>query len=107
VERSLFYDNRRDLLLIYLDKHQTKNKFDKKRRNFEYLASFIDYVNGNVDVNLLTKTFVATRSIVVPIYFPKCCAHNTASIPDKVFNVLGYKKSSYVDESDEEDKIIN
>jgi hypothetical protein len=95
-----------DILLIYLDKKKTKNKFDKKRRNFELLDSFLDYVNGNVAINLVNKSFQATKSIVVPIYFTKFCANNIGSIPDNVFKVLGYKKPSYAVESDEEDSII-
>jgi hypothetical protein len=70
------------------------------------LGFFLDYVNGNAAVNLLGKTFEATSSIVVPIYFTKFCAHNIGSIPDNVFKVLGYKKPSYAIESDEEDRII-
>jgi hypothetical protein len=50
-----------------LDKNKTKNKFDKGRRNFELLGSFLDYVNGNVAVTLLSKTFEATITIIVPI----------------------------------------
>jgi hypothetical protein len=73
-ERGLFNYKIGDILLICLDKSKTKNKFDKKRRNFEYLGSFLDYVNGIVAVNLLSKTIEATRSIVGPIYFTKFCA---------------------------------
>jgi hypothetical protein len=52
------------------------------------------------------------REILVPIYFTKFSAHNIGSIPDPVFNVLGYKKPSYVgnfeiNESDEEDRVIS
>jgi hypothetical protein len=63
---------------------------DKKRRNFELLVSFLDYVNGNIAVNLLNKYFQARKSIVIPIYFTKFCAHNIASIPYHIFSVLGY-----------------
>jgi hypothetical protein len=91
VERGLFNYKIEDILLICLEKNKTKNKFDKKQRNFEYLASFADYVNGNVKVNLLNKTFIASRSIVILIYFTKFCVHKFVSIPDNVFNVLGYK----------------
>jgi hypothetical protein len=64
-EKGLFNYSVGDILLICLDKNKTKNKFDKKGRNFELLGSFLDYVNGNFAVNLLSKTFEATRSIVV------------------------------------------
>jgi ribosomal protein L22 len=46
-----------DILLICLDKNKANNEFYKKKRNFEYLGSFIDYVFGNVRVNLLDKNF--------------------------------------------------
>ena len=105
-ERGLFNYKLGDILFICLDKNKTNNKFDKKRRNFELLGSFLDYVNGNVAINLLGKTFESTRTIVVPIYYTKFCAHNIASIPDNVFKVLGYQKPSYAIESDEEDRII-
>jgi hypothetical protein len=105
-ERGLFNYNLEDILFINLDKNKTNNKFDKKRRNFEILGSFLDYVNGNVAINLLSKTFEAPRSIVVPIYLPKFCTLNIGSLSDNVFKVLGYKKPSYTIESDEEDRII-
>jgi hypothetical protein len=54
-ESGLFKNKLGDILLICLDKNKTKNRFDKKRRNFEYLRSFLDYVNGNVAFNLLSK----------------------------------------------------
>jgi hypothetical protein len=60
-ERGLFNYKLGDILFICLDKNKTKNKFDQKRRNFEYLASFLDYVNGNVAVNHLSKSFEAMR----------------------------------------------
>jgi hypothetical protein len=75
-----------------VDKNKTKNKFDKKRRNFEYLGSFIEYSEGNVVINLLNKNFTAYHTIALPIYFPKLCSSSIANIPDNVFNVLGYKK---------------
>jgi hypothetical protein len=86
--RGLFNYKPGDILFICLDKNKTKNKFNKKRRNFDYLGSFLDYVNGNVAVNLLSKSFEAMREIVVPIYFTKFCAHNIGSSPDNVFKVL-------------------
>jgi transketolase len=51
-EMGLFNYKLEDILLICLDKHKTKNKFDKKRRNFEILESFLDYIKGNVAANL-------------------------------------------------------
>jgi hypothetical protein len=57
-----------------LDKNKAKNKFDKKRRNFEYLESFLDYVHGNGAINLVSKTFEGMREIVIPKYFTKFCA---------------------------------
>jgi hypothetical protein len=104
-ESGLFNYKLGDILFICLDKNKTKNKFDKKRRNFELLGSILDYVNGNVAVNLLGKTFEATRTIVVPIYYTKFCASNIKSIPEVVFKTLGYQKPSYMDESDEENRI--
>jgi hypothetical protein len=79
-ESGLFNYKLGDILLIYLDKNKTNNKFDKKPRNFALLRSFVDYINGIVAVNLLSKTFEALREIVVPIYFTKFCAHNIVSI---------------------------
>jgi hypothetical protein len=105
-ERGLFNYKLGDILLIFSDKNKTKNKFNKKRKNFKYLETFLDYVNGNVAVSLLSKTFEAMREIVVPIYFTKFCAPNIGSIPDNVYKVLGYQKPSYSIESNEEDRII-
>jgi hypothetical protein len=110
-ERGLFNYKPGDILFISFDKNKTNNKFDKKRRNFELLGSFLDYVNGNVAFNLLSRSFEAMREIGVPIYFTKFCAYNIVSISVNIFYVLGYKKPSYVgdfeiNESDEEDRII-
>jgi hypothetical protein len=92
-----------------LEKNKTKNKFDKKRRTFEYLGIFLNYVSGYVEVNLLNKSFIPEQTIVAPIYFTQFCAHNIAYIPDNVFNVLKYKKPklmNVMNENDDENRII-
>jgi hypothetical protein len=105
-ESGVFNYKLGDILLICLDKNNTKNKFDKKRRNFELLGSFLDYIYGNVAANLLNKSFEDIREIVVPIYLTKFGARNIGGIPDNVFKVFGYKKPSYSIESDEEDRVF-
>jgi hypothetical protein len=64
-ERGLFNYKIGDILVICLNKNKSKNKFAKKRRHFVYLGSCLDYVNGNAVINLLSKTFEATKIIVI------------------------------------------
>ncbi|GMO12494.1 MAG: hypothetical protein Ta2E_00600 [Mycoplasmoidaceae bacterium] len=99
-----------DILFGCLGKN--KNKFSKKGINFEYLGLFLNYLNGNVMINLLNKDFTSKGTIVVPIYLTKFCPHNIMSISDNIFTFLGYRKPkiTYPDfiffNDEEQDRII-
>jgi hypothetical protein len=70
---------RGDILLVYVAP-LTSEVFKKKRGLFNNLGEFRQYVNGNVELKLITTN----KKIVVPIYFTKFCAKNINSIPYEI-----------------------
>jgi hypothetical protein len=70
---------RGDILLVYVA-HKTSEVFKKKRGLFNSLGEFRQYVNGNVELELITSN----KIVVVPIYFTKFCAKNIDSIPYEI-----------------------
>jgi hypothetical protein len=78
-----------DILLVSLDLMKTKNKFTKRRRCFNELGMFQQYLNGNVVVHLLDPTLNAIEiPVQIPIYFTKFCAKNKSQIPQSLLNVM-------------------
>ena len=76
-----------NILLVHLDKGKTSNKFEKRRTFWDRTGEFVEYINGNVRVKLLTPVKIATNSnprtdIVVPIYHTRFLAKNKQSIPE-------------------------
>ena len=76
-----------NILLVHLDKGKTSNKFEKRRTFWDRCGEFVEYINGNVRVRLLTPVKIATNSdprtdVVVPIYHTRFLAKNKYSIPE-------------------------
>lgn len=76
-----------NILLVHLDKGKTSNKFEKRRTFWDRCGKFIEYVNGNVKVRLMTPVKIATNSnprteVIVPVYHTRFLAKNKESIPE-------------------------
>ncbi|GMO12652.1 MAG: hypothetical protein Ta2E_01070 [Mycoplasmoidaceae bacterium] len=80
------------ILFVCLDRNKTKDKSNKKRRNFNYLGPFVDSENGNVLIDWLNNGISSKWIIVAPINLTKFCAPYIMSIPDNVCKALWYKK---------------
>ena len=78
-----------NILMVHLDKGKTQHMFDKKRRNFEDLAIFNRYVNGNVEWYLLTGAPEENHMITVPVFYTKKIASNLASLAPKYKQMFG------------------
>ena len=76
-----------NILLIHLDRSKTMHKMEKRRRNFDELAVFIKYINGNVQCKLLNP-YPDINTIEIPIYFCKKIAENINSIPNHYKSLL-------------------
>jgi hypothetical protein len=78
-----------DILLLSIDTSKTNSKFEKRRRCFDKLGVFQQYLNGNVVVYLLNHNLqVIEIPVQIPIYFTRFCAKNKRQIPQSLFNVL-------------------
>jgi hypothetical protein len=78
-----------DIILVSLDTSKTNLKFEKRRRCFDKLGVFQQYLNGNVEVYLLDSNLETIEiPVQVPIYFTRFCAKNKRLIPQTLFNVL-------------------
>jgi hypothetical protein len=66
-QRSLRRFKPGDLLLVYRPLGKTDEKYRKRRRNFDELATFVKYSFGNIEVELL-KT---GNPAILPIYYVK------------------------------------
>jgi hypothetical protein len=78
-----------DIILISIDTSKSNLKFEKRRRCFDKLGVFQQYLNGNVVVYLLDSTLnIIEKPIQVPIYFTRFCAKNKFQIPQSLLNVL-------------------
>ena len=64
---GLFNFKQGDKIKIYIDKSKTKDGFDKKRGNFVYDATFIDYVNRNARVKI--NNGKKEEIITIPLYW--------------------------------------
>jgi hypothetical protein len=87
-----------NVLLVHIDKSKTDSKFDKKRRAFNEVAIFTQYVNGNVMCDRLTRDEArkivklpqdgrSKGRVVIPIYYTKYVAPSLAEL-DKRFYAL-------------------
>jgi hypothetical protein len=91
-----------NILKIYLDYSKTPLDFMKKRRNFNALAQFVEYINGNCRVKVLSPIEIIEnknnedvdesnelnlkRVIDIPIYFCKFVSNSLRYIPEKFRN---------------------
>jgi hypothetical protein len=65
-----------NILLIHRPVNKTSELFKKRRRNFDELATFIQYTHGNAQVELKTKEVV-----ILPIYYTKFVCNNKNELP--------------------------
>ena len=83
---------RGNILMVHLDLGKTDNRDEKRRRHFDRLGEFIEYVNGNVRVRLNKPVRYGQKNhdvVVIPIYFTKFVSKNAATIPAEVVRVYG------------------
>jgi hypothetical protein len=77
-----------DIILISIDTSKTAFKFEKRRRCFDKLGEFQQYLNGNVVACLLDSNLnIIEIPVQVPIYFTRFCAKNKLQIPQSLLNV--------------------
>jgi hypothetical protein len=77
-----------NILLIHRSVNKTSDLFRKRRRNFDELATFIQYVHGNVQVELKSKEVV-----ILPIYYTKFVCDSKDDLPidyKYLFNLSSY-----------------
>jgi hypothetical protein len=81
-----------DILLVYIPRWKV---FEKRRRNFNCLAKFIRYVNGNVECEMIAKEDIYSvgnnKIITIPIYFTKFVSESNNfnnNIIKNYFNLL-------------------
>ena len=75
-----------NILLVHLDKGKTNNKFEKRRTYYDRLGEFIEYVNGNVKIKLLTPVRFGINPVYVvevPSYHTQYLAKNKETIPQE------------------------
>ncbi len=79
-----------DILLVHVDLSQTSDRDEKRRRHYDRLAEFVEYVHGNARVILERPVLLAknhyVNDVVVPVYFTKYVSKNKQSIPTDVVN---------------------
>jgi hypothetical protein len=88
---------RGNVIMVHLDFSRTPMRFRKRRRNYNVLAIFLDYVHGNVKCRVLSEydrepveplktedpSFTFTeREIVVPVYYTRYVSKDSSSIPE-------------------------
>ena len=61
-----------NIILMYIDRAKTAEKFKKRRRNFEDVGAFIEYRNGNVYAYVITQN----RYAEIPIFYTKKIAES-------------------------------
>ena len=75
-----------NILLVHVDKSKTSNLFEKRRTYYDRLGEFLEYINGNVRVRLLTPVLIGKKpvsDIVLPIFHTMLLAKNKSSIPEQ------------------------
>jgi hypothetical protein len=77
-----------DILLIHLDLSKTADGMQKRRKFWNRIGTFVEYVHGNVRVALEYPVRISnqnyTHDVVVPVYFTKMVARRGAPIPDEI-----------------------
>ncbi|KAA6383498.1 MAG: hypothetical protein EZS28_020976 [Streblomastix strix] len=87
VKEQQFKDNlqdlkKRNIITIHLDLKKTAHGFEKQRRQFNEIATFIKYEHGNVVCELL-KPYNDIKIVEVPIYYTHKVANNIETLKDK------------------------
>jgi hypothetical protein len=62
-----------NILLIHLPLEKTKLKYNKRRRNFDELATFITYEGGNAVVDLL-HPYPKLKRVTIPLFYTRFLA---------------------------------
>ena len=84
---------RGDILMVRIDLGKTADKNEKRRRYYDRLGEFVEYVHGNVRV-ILNKPVLITptkrvNEVIIPVYNTKFVSKNKEPIPDDVIRVYG------------------
>jgi hypothetical protein len=82
-----------NVLRIYFPRGKTAEKYNKRRYNFDTLAEFIRYDNGNVVCepfvfNKAGTHIILQNPITIPIYYTKYLCEDTASVPYEYRNAF-------------------
>jgi hypothetical protein len=75
------------ILLVHLDLAKTDLDMQKRRRNFDVLATFVKYEGGNVVCDLFLR-YPQFRRVVVPIYYTKKLAKDLADYKNKYYDMF-------------------
>jgi hypothetical protein len=84
-----------NILLVYIPKEKTQIKFDKRRRNFSDLATFVGYKNGNVVCELMDKLLFKNPVIELPIYYTKYLSEDEYTIPTDYKEVFIIRENQF------------
>ncbi|KAA6382290.1 MAG: hypothetical protein EZS28_022181 [Streblomastix strix] len=87
VKEQQFKDNLLDLkkgniITIHLHLKKTAHGFEKQRRQFNDIATFIRYEHGNVICELL-KQYQDIKIVEVPIYYTNIVANSIETLKEK------------------------
>lgn len=83
---------RGNILMVRIDLGKTSDKNEKRRRYYDRLGEFVEYVHGNVRVILNKPVLIGlnyVNEVIIPIYNTKYVSKNKASIPVQVIRVYG------------------
>lgn len=83
---------RGNILMVRIDLGKTTDKNEKRRRYYDRLGEFIEYVHGNVRVILNKPVLIGindVNEVIIPVYNTKFVSKNKGSIPDEVIRVYG------------------
>ncbi|KAA6356852.1 MAG: hypothetical protein EZS28_047621 [Streblomastix strix] len=71
-----------NIITIHLDLKKTAHAFEKQRRQFNEIATFIRYEHGNVVCELL-KPYQDIKIVEVPIYYTNIVANSIETLKEK------------------------
>jgi hypothetical protein len=83
-----------NIVLVHIPYPKTRKKFQKQRRNFSALATFMRYEGGNAFVKLiknipgLVSANTETELIVIPLYYTKFVCKNIDELPERFAEML-------------------
>ena len=85
-----------NILMIHTELGKTADKHEKKRRIFDRIGEFVEYIHGNVRVILNRPILLSTgtkdteiKDVIVPMYCTRFVANDKNSIPESVINIYG------------------